>query len=125
MKVRTHYLADEPGLWTSDDMEAARCHANEYHCPARIGYRTAREVWDVRTPIDEAEREMFSLTLNRQESLMQEEIKLHPEAENNSAWKAALQRDAISQALVESGNLTITWRSIALPIKPRKCARIM
>jgi hypothetical protein len=36
LKNRTRHqaaLAGHPGLWTSDDTEAARRHANEFHYP--------------------------------------------------------------------------------------------
>ena len=122
LKTRTHYLASEPGFWTSEDTEAARRLANEEHYPR--GYRrpNAQQLWEERDRVSQVERSAFYLTLREQESLMQQEADLE---KNSSAQEAKMKRDVIRRTLVERGILSVTWRSITLPIKPRKCAKFM
>ena len=55
MKLRTHEqaaLAGRAGLWTSEDLEAARRHANEAYVPDTGTTRTAEEIWNSTPPID-------------------------------------------------------------------------
>lgn len=56
-------LAGHPGIWTSDDTEAAQRHANEFHYPNGYSQPTALERWQSRQPIDQAERERIYLTV--------------------------------------------------------------
>ncbi len=122
LKTRTHYLADEPGLWTSEDTEAARRLANEEHYPRGYQHPNALQLWEEREPLSQVERCAFYLTLLEQECLIQKQADLD---DDNSGQEAKMKRDVIRRTLVERGILTVTWRSISLPIKPRKCARIM
>jgi|GEM_PF-4167016 len=38
--------------------------------------------------------------------------------------RAKLEREAVREALVESGLLSVTWRSVPLPLKAKKTANI-
>jgi hypothetical protein len=120
LKTRTHYLAHDPGFWTSDDMEAAQRYTNEYY-RRRETDRTALKIWNARTAIDDTERKRFLLTVRRIRSQMEETM--NP-GDQTAATKAAIERRVVSQALEEFGILSTKWRPITLPIKLRKCAKI-
>ena len=127
LKTRTFYQAAQaghPGIWTSEDTEAARRQANEFHYPHHHRHSTALAVWQSRSPITTAERERFLLTVRRLRSQIHEAMDLASQESLTAADHAAIHRRVVRQALVELGILSITWRSISLPIKPRKCARI-
>ncbi len=113
-----------PGIWTSDDIEAARRQTNEFHYPNGHNQPIALEVWQSRTPIDHDERERFHLTVERIRSQMQETMDPTSRESLTAADQAAIHRRVVRQALVELGILSTIWRSITLPIKLRKCARI-
>jgi hypothetical protein len=126
LKTHTHWQAaafGHPGFWTSEDAEAARQHANE--TPRAHNQPTPEEIWQARTPIDTAERDGFLLTVERVRSQMEETMDPLSQESLTAADKAANERRVIRQALVELGILSTEWRSISLPIKPRKRARIM
>jgi len=125
LKNRTRHqaaLAGHPGSWTSEDTEAARRQTNEL--PNEHKQPTALEVWQSRTPIDESERKRFLLTVHRIRSQMEETMDSRSRESLTAADEAALERRVVRQALVERGILSTKWRSITLPIKPKKCARI-
>ena len=127
LKNRTRHqaaLAGHPGTWTSDDTEAARRYTNEYHYPNGHHQPNALEVWQSRSPIHHTERERFLLTVERIRSQMEETMDPSSRESLTAADRAAIHRRVVRQALVELGILSINWRSISLPIKPRKCARI-
>lgn len=53
LKTRTHHRAaldGRPGLWSSEDVEAARRMADEEHYPRRLRGLTAADAWQARTP---------------------------------------------------------------------------
>jgi len=110
------------GATRSDDAEAGRRHANELS--GQPGRPTALEIWKSRSPIHAAERENFLLTLDTFRSPMKEAM--NPESQDplTQAELAAIERRVVRQALVELGILSTNWRSLTLPMKPRKCARI-
>jgi hypothetical protein len=127
LKNRTRHqaaLAGHPGIWTSDDTEAARRHTNEFHYPDGYTKATALDVWQSRSPIDHAERERFRLTVERIRSQMQGAMDPTSRESLTAADQAATHRRVVRQALLEQGILSTKWRSITLPIKPRKYARI-
>jgi hypothetical protein len=127
LKTRTFYQAaraGHPGIWTSEDTEAARRQTNEFHYPHNHRHSAALAVWESRSPITPAERERFLLTVQRLRNQIHEAMDLASQESLTAADQAAIHRRVVRQALVELGILSITWRSISLPIKPRKCARI-
>jgi transposase InsO family protein len=66
MKDRTESLAARAGRivhWTSDDLEAARRQANEFHRPWGHRGPTRSEVWTAREPITDDERAAFAVEL--------------------------------------------------------------
>jgi transposase len=127
LKNRTRHqaaLAGHAGFWTSDDTEAARRQANEFHYPNGHDQPTPRQVWQSRAPIHHTERERFHLTLQRIRSQMEEVMDPLARESLTAADHAAIHRRVVRQALIELGILSTHWRSITLPIKPRKYARI-
>jgi putative transposase len=173
MQVRTYSLAARMGRivhWTSDDLEAARQQANEFHRPWGHRGPTRSEVWAARQVITADERAAFAATLARCQEQVRDSLagalahgnpsevaspargntqvvdvcdsedqanrqSLHrdafpvgvvPGAALHGATSTALiHRRAVRQALVEQGLLSITRRSIPLPIKILKRAKIM
>lgn len=127
LKNRTRHqaaLAGHPGFWTSDDTETARRQTNELHYPNGPSQPTARDIWQSRAPIHRAERERFHLTVQRFRSQIQEAMDPTSRESLTAADQAAIHRRVVRQALVELGILSTKWRSITLPIKPKKLARI-
>lgn len=127
MKVRTYYQAARNGRggnWSSEDTEAARCEANEYHHPSGQDEFTPDQLWQSRARIDYTERAQFHLAVERAQDEQREKRSCGPEKQPTAAEQAAEHRRAVRQALVELGILTTVWRSITLPIKPRKVAKI-
>ena len=127
MKVRTHDQAarnGRAGHWTSEDTEAARCQANEYHHPADQTQFTPYQRWQRRTAIEYTERVEFHLAVERALHEQQQKRPSDSEVPLPAAAQAAEHRRAVRQALVELGILTTEWRSISLPIKSRKSAKI-
>jgi transposase InsO family protein len=123
MKVRTHYqaaLAGRPGRWTSEDVEAARRRANEFHHPDGHTQPTPLEVWQSRSLIDDNERKRFLETLER----IRREHEPPRDAAPTEADLAREQRSVVRQALVELGVLSTRRRLITLPIKSKKPAKI-
>jgi hypothetical protein len=199
MKVRTYSLAavaglslgDSPLSWTSEDLEAARQQANEFHRPWGHRGPTRTQLWASRQPITSDERAVFALTLARSLERVRDSLTAPlahgngadaaPPAHGNSSHSAhsadcddlrraapahgnsptvdapleedqanrttvrsaqlrlrvvpggavhgasesaLIHRCAVRQALVEQGLLSITRRSIHLPIKLLRSAKI-
>jgi transposase InsO family protein len=123
LKIRTEAHAarhGHPGYWTWDDAAAARSEANAYPRPNGDLGPSPDQLWNTRSPITQQQRERFAL-----------EVDNHlPGIEAAHGWptndndQRTLDREAISQALVELGYLFITRRSIPLPIRGKKTANI-
>jgi hypothetical protein len=128
LKVRTQYqaaLGGHPGLWTSEDTEAARRRGNEFHYPAGHDRPTPLELWQGRTPIDSVERENIHLTIERIRSQIHASLESTSAEPSTAARRAAIHRRVVRQALLELGILSTTWRLITLPLKPKKWAKIL
>jgi hypothetical protein len=121
---RATAFAGHPGFWTSDDTEAARRQANEFHYPHGHDQPTPRDLWQSRSPIHHTERERFHLTVQSIRSQMEEAMDPLARESLTAADQAAVHRRVVRQALIELGILSTHWRSITLPIRPRKLARI-
>ena len=124
LKTRTEQHAarhGRPGLWTWDDAEAARLEANATAQPKGPLGPSPDQMWQARTPIAPHERERFARVTERC-SCNVEAAQGWP---HDNASQRAQDREAVSQALVELGYLTITRRSIPLPIPSKKAASII
>jgi transposase InsO family protein len=122
LEIRTDHFAQPTGRWTSDCLEAARRQANELTRPWGRPGPTHAERWSAREPIDPKIRSLFVTAVERQrrEILDALQDKFDPENQNQQRH---IQRQAVRRALLEAGLLTITRRSIRLPINPKKWAR--
>ena len=128
MKLRTHEqaaLAGRAGFWTSEDLEAARRHANEAYVPDTGTARTAEEIWNSAPPIDDQERQAFHERVQHIESTFREVLTTTATLPATPHERAAFDRRVIRRTLVESGLLSITRRLISLPLKRRKLAKIL
>jgi transposase InsO family protein len=123
LKIRTEAHAarrGHPGSWSWDDAAAARAEANAYPRPKGELGPSPNQLWNARSPITQQQRQRFAHEVERRLPGI-EAAHGWPETDND---QRALDREAISQALVELGYLFITRRSIPLPIRGKKAADI-
>jgi transposase InsO family protein len=117
-KSRTAYRAARLGRfgeWTSDDLEAARCWANEHHYPHGLAAGTPAARFAARPLIDPAVRAAFQATIQRTQ-LKLDQKHLLAGLGLTHILRALLTRRAIRCALVEHSLLLTHRRSIPLPI---------
>jgi hypothetical protein len=84
--------------------------------------------WDASSnteAVGHIERERIHLTVERLRRQMNDTMDPLPRRSLTAADEAAIHRRVVRQALVALGILSVTWRSITLPLKPKKRARIM
>lgn len=110
----------QPGNWTWDDVGAARLEANDTARPRGEVGPSSDRLWAERTPITDAERTRFTTTVDAR---LRE---IEPaEQHKDDMQRRAMEREVISQALVEHGYLYFTRRRIPLPIRGQKAASIL
>jgi len=119
MKTRTHHQAarfGRPAEWTCDDAEAARLEANETARP--WGYRvpTPEHVWNERRPLTNAERKAFGAAVRRMEREERANRRIGAATPLGRAAQTALNRAALSRALVALGVLQFTSKRVSTPI---------
>lgn len=128
MKTRTMVQAIKAGdgsRWSHEMLAAATQQANEFHRGDRPSNPTAQEKWASRRAINEVDRREFQKALDEERHKVHNRLGEATEDEVITACQLARQeRRAVTQALVELGLLSVTWRSIALPINAKKVARI-
>jgi hypothetical protein len=109
--------------WSASDLYAAQQWANEEHYAGGCAAGTAAVRFAARTPIDSAERDMFSAGVVQYEHELNEAACIAGDPLTDTL-EATHHRRAIRHVLVERGYLDITRRSVPQPLPPRKCARI-
>lgn len=127
IKARATWIAarhDRPWHWTCDDVEGARCEANELARPRGPFGRSPREAWHDRLALSESERERFRAAYRT----------CYARERTRHGWldgirlqhveQAALDRVAITRALVDCGFLWFRRRRITLPISSMKTRKI-
>jgi hypothetical protein len=127
MKTRTQHEAARQGRngqWTADDVEAARCMANQQtydHGP--LGLTPATRL-RTSPPISLEARAAFGRTLQHERT--QERLKQgYPlDTDLDRVVQAEIDRAAIRRALVEHGYLTFTQRSITPQLPAPKSLKI-
>lgn len=123
LKIRTErYAAQDgrPGRWITADTDAAQHEANADARPHGKHGPSPDQVWAARTPIALAQRDQFlRVTAQRFQNLVAAQGP--PE---DYAQRRAMERDTVSQALVELGYLSITRGRSRLPICRKKVADI-
>lgn len=120
LKARTHHRAaldGRPGLWTAEDVEAARRMADEEHYPRRLRGLTAAEAWQARTPPTADERRRFRDVVTRHEQEIRNQRGHLLEEDLGRARQASIDRRAVSRALVELGYLSLLRSNITPHIK--------
>jgi hypothetical protein len=122
LRKRTDHFARRAGRWTSGCLQAARRQANELLRPHGHRGPTHRERWSTRQPITPQWRARFlaAVERHRQTILSARQTTFHPKNKNH---QRQVQRQAVLRTLLELGLLTITRRSIPLPITPKNWAR--
>ncbi len=126
LKTRTQASAarhGHPGLWTWDDIEAARLEANATARSPANGAATPEQVWQERPPLTSEERNHFRTEVNRQRQAV--DVQGGPLANpQTDLSERARDRQAIRRALEGRGYLSYTRRQIPLPIRKKKSAII-
>jgi transposase InsO family protein len=121
MRRRTNYFADraeDSQRWTSKSLEAARRQANELTRPHGHLGPTPTELWASRTPITSEERDQTAAAIegHRQRILLEWKDHIDPQNKNH---QHQVHRQAVRRALLDVGLLTVTRRSISLPLKQK------
>ncbi len=115
---------DRPGLWTSDDVEAARCQANQTARPWGWLGPTPEEVFEKRVPISDAERRMFLASYEAYATSERQARGFDPHAELDHYQHASIDRVAIVRALVEHGYLQFRRRRVTPPFVRKRVLKI-
>lgn len=130
MKIRTSFFAaryGRLGYWTRADLDDAERQANRLHRPEHRPNATAQQVWDARAAIGDQMRTAFDQALLSHRAAIAKRATLQEKdapASHVARERAKLEREAVREALVESGLLSVTWRSVPLPLKAKKAANI-
>ena len=127
MKNRTHIEAarhDRVGLWSSDDLEAARLQANETARPQGPNGPTPENVWATRTPIRGDVRAHFERELERCRREVREQAAVPAGTDVDPEIAARWERKAMVRTLVARGILQIRRRRVSLPLKRLFAAKI-
>ena len=127
LKVRAHHESarhDRAGEWTCDDVEGARLMANETSRPGRLHAPTPNQPWRIRLLLSPKERESFQDSVAARRMEAGKEPGCLPGIDSGRALHAAVDRRAITRALVAHGILKLRCRRISLPIFASKSARI-
>lgn len=114
MKTRTLHAArchGQPAAWTCEDAEAARLQANQTARPWGVHGLTPAQAWRQRRPIGDAERCAFLKTLQRLEREVRQSQGYQPSSCLTEPVRAAIDREAISRALVAHSYLVFTCTS--------------
>jgi hypothetical protein len=115
---------NRPGEWTCDDMEGARCQANQTARPLGHLLPTPDFLWQNRQPPSPETRASFRRAVAQ--LLPQAKLDVKPEERTTLTkyQRAAAHRLAISRALDELGFLRFRRKRFSPPISSRKLANI-
>ena len=98
---------------------AARHQANERNYPQGPAGPTPADRWNARLPIQDSQREQFQDTIQQHPAQIIANWQRHFDEKNRNHQKQVF-RQATRRALLDLGLLTITRRSIPLPLKRKK-----
>jgi hypothetical protein len=127
LKTRTGFQAyrrGHPGTWTSADLDAARDLANTSARPRGPHGPTPAEDWEARRPPTPSAHAAFGGLVREQEILLRSQDPIALDAVLDHYEQAALHRRVLTQALVDSGLLTIERRRIPQRFFGQKAAKI-
>ncbi len=103
----------------SEDLESGRQSANRFTRPRGDQGPTAQELWEARLPIEATQRSVFLDSIEANRARVRIERGYTGEMELNHYQRAAVDRQAVRDALVEHGLLTI------VPKRPRRHRRAL
>jgi transposase InsO family protein len=127
MKSRTEEHATREGHpteWTWHDTEAARAEANATARPRGLNGPTPDETWNARRHLTELERTDLAAAVERHREQVRCQGGWTADGPLPKRAARAIDRQAISRALVEHGFLLYSRRRIPLPFPQRKTADI-
>jgi transposase InsO family protein len=116
---------DRPGYWTSDDVEAARQRANQYTRPRGPLGPTPDEDWSELAGTNRWNRRLFRKHYEREYREAVKARGLLPLLPIERSDKEAIDRIAISKALIAGGFLCIRRRRVSPPRSLRKRISIL
>jgi transposase InsO family protein len=122
MRTRTNHFARGTKGWTRQSLESARRQANELTRPQGHLGPTPSELWADHRPVSPEQRRSLHAAIERhRDEIIAAHNSFDPQNKNH---QRQVHRQAVRQALVELGLLTTTRRSISLPLKRKKGAKI-
>jgi hypothetical protein len=122
VRTRTDHFARGIRGWTRRSLESARCQANELTRPQGHLGPTPSELWADHRPISPEQRRSFHAAVQRhRDEIIAARNSFDPQNQNH---QRQAHRQAVRQASIELGLLTTTRRSISLPLKRKKRAKI-
>jgi transposase InsO family protein len=113
-----------PAHWTSDDVFAAVGEANDTVRSWKANGGSPTERWESRIAISDKERERFMTCYHAHEQRERAACGIHAAVRLQHYEQAAIDRLAITRALIEHGYLNIRRRRIPLRVSKRKVRRI-
>jgi transposase InsO family protein len=122
LQARAHHLsaqAGRAGEWTCDDVEQARCEANEKGRPHGLSAGIPREIWEHRVRPDAAARRAFRSAVARALRAVRAEHRqanVRPAGCSRHRRHSPVRRAAIARALTEQKILEFRTRRIPQPI---------
>jgi transposase InsO family protein/transposase-like protein len=119
VKTRAHEESarhDHPGEWTCDDVEAARLMANQTARPWGLLEPTPDEAWNNRLNLRDDEREALLAEVGRSRPESRAQLGYLPGIALSTKQEDAINRLAISRALVARGILKFRRRRVSPPI---------
>jgi hypothetical protein len=126
LKLRTDTHAarhGHSGLWTGDDVAAARLESNAYARPRGPHASTPDESWLARSSIRPDQRLSFRHAVEDHRCAVRNELGLTPDA-GSVPTQRSVDRTAIRRALVGLGYLQVSRRLIPPPIPRQKAEAI-
>jgi transposase InsO family protein len=111
------------GMWTWDDVEAARREANTGSIHEQFGC-TPAEAWVMRNPITAVERMRFAIAVDCHRLVERVDQRIGSDEALDHWCDSAVDRKAIERVLVAHDYLLFSRRRIPLRIKSRKVANI-
>lgn len=120
VQTRTHHEAarhGHAGEWNCDDVEAGRLQANELAKPWGFDQDSPNEAWAARRHLNFFDRWHLQGELEKALPSVRQELGLLPGIEGSNRQEEAVNRAALTRALVECKFLTIRRSRISPPIK--------
>jgi transposase InsO family protein len=128
LKSQTHHaaaLSAHADWWSSEDTAAAQATLNTTVRPWGHRGPTPAERWRSREPLSAEERSNFCTLLATNQREVRHEMNYPLDVVLDHYPQAAVDRIATQRALVTQGLLTVSRRSITLPLKQLKLAKIL